>query len=175
MRVPDLAAVLGPVPWAVVGAVAARMYMPERVTQDVDIAVSQADSNEAQSRLRAAGYVQQGTLAVPGSWWKSPRGDILDVLELEAPWAGDALRQAQQNRDAQGLPVMPLPYLVLMKFQSGRVQDLADITRMLGQADEAALDSVRRAFQQHAAGDLGDLEDLIRLGQLETRHPERDG
>jgi hypothetical protein len=58
-----------------------------------------------------------------------------------------------------------MPYLVLMKFQAGRVQDIADVTRMLGQADAQALDAVRALF--HPPADLSDLESLITLGKLE--------
>ena len=35
-----------------------------------------------------------------------------------------------------GLPIIDLPYLVLMKLSASRTQDLADISRMLGLADE---------------------------------------
>lgn len=38
-RFPDLTSVLGPIPWAVAGAVATRRYMPERATQALDIVV----------------------------------------------------------------------------------------------------------------------------------------
>ena len=34
---PNLTAILKPTPWAVVGAVATRLYMPERMTQDSEI------------------------------------------------------------------------------------------------------------------------------------------
>jgi hypothetical protein len=66
------------------------------------------------------------------------------------------------------LPILPLRFLALMKFQSGRVQDIADITRMLGQADPSVLDAVRALFKQFAPADLSDLESLITLGKLET-------
>jgi hypothetical protein len=40
---------------------------------------------------------------------------------------------------------------------------------MLGQADEQALDRVRRFFQEHAPEDSADLESLIALGRLELQ------
>jgi hypothetical protein len=45
------------------------------------------------------------------------------------------------------LPIIGLPYLVLMKLQASRGIDIGDLTRMLGGADETALRLVRRAVQ----------------------------
>ena len=44
---PNLDAVLAPLAWAVVGAVATRQYMPERASGDLDIVVAKADAREA--------------------------------------------------------------------------------------------------------------------------------
>ena len=175
MRVPNLTGVLGPLPWAVVGAVATRLYMPERATQDLDIAVRVEDASEVRRRLSDAGFAHQGELSIGGSSWRSPGGVIVDVLEVSEPWFAQALAEAGRNRDAQGLPVLPLPYLALMKFQAGRVQDLADVTRMLGQANDETPDLVRRLFSQYSGGDLEHLESLIQLGQLEMRPPPAGG
>ncbi|MGQ9625701.1 MAG: hypothetical protein ACUVV0_02200 [Anaerolineae bacterium] len=166
---PDLSAVLSPLKWAVVGAVATRLYMPERATQDLDIAICAEDGPEAKQKLASAGFVYQGELSIGGSSWLSPEGIAIEVLEREEPWLPEALAEAQGNRDAQGLPILPLPYLVLMKFQAGRIQDLADAARMLGQADEKALAEVRALFARYAPADIEDLESLIALGKLEMQ------
>ena len=92
---------------------------------------------------------------------------MIDVIEGHEAWWANALAEAHSNRDAQGLPILPLRYLVLMKFQSGRVQDIADVTRMLGQADDKALDATRALFKHFASADIPDLESLITLGRLE--------
>ncbi len=89
--------------------------------------------------------------------------------EGEQPWLAEALAQAQSNRDAQGQSVLPLPYLVLMKLQAGRIQDLGDVARMLGQADETALTQVRQVFHRYAPDDMADLESLITLGKMELQ------
>jgi hypothetical protein len=169
MRWPDLQATLAPLQWAVAGAVATRLYMPERATADLDIVVDGRDSAEVEQRLAAAGWARRGRLAIGGSSWTSPDGIDLDVVFLDTPWVGDALREASENRDPHGLPVLPLPYLVLLKLTSARVQDTADVTRMLGLADEAALTRVRAAVRQFSAEDAEDLEALIELGKLEAR------
>lgn len=67
--------------------------------------------------------------------------------------------------------MLPLPYLVLMKLQAGRVQDVADLARMLGQASAAQLAVVRRLCTMWRPEDLEDLESLIVLGQLEGPEP----
>ena len=59
------------------------------------------------------------------------------------------------------------PYLVLMKLAAGRLQDLADIGRMLGAADDSTLEAARRIVRRYRAGDAEDLESMIRLGKLE--------
>src|SRR5437763_538557 len=77
-------------------------------------------SPAVRERLQKAGFRYVGEVTVGGSTSSSPDGTAVDVLEAHAPWAGDAPRQAQQNRDLQGLPVLPLPFFILMKLQSGR-------------------------------------------------------
>jgi hypothetical protein len=164
---PDLSEVFDDLSWAVVGAVATRLYMPERMTRDMDVVIAAADSINAQAKLQAAGWKNQGPLTTGGASWLAPDGTAVDVLEGHEEWWPQALLEAQSNHDAQGLPILPLPYLVLMKFQAGRVNDIADITRMVGQADETALDKTRQLFQQCEPEGQEDLESLIVLGRLE--------
>ena len=168
---PDLKPVLTDIRWAVVGGVATRLYMPERATLDLDIVVSLEDREGVRRRLTEAGFQHDSDLSVGGSSWTGPGGSSLDVVEMEAPWLDYALAEAQHNRDASGMPVLPLAYLVLMKFLAGRVQDLADVTRMLGQADGEMLESVRQVFREHLPDDIDDLESLIVLGQMEVNPP----
>lgn len=168
---PDLTPVLSPILWAVVGAAATRLYMPERFTRDLDIAVGVQDVQAVRRKLSNAGYLLQGALSIGGTRWQSPGGDTIDVIEGTDPWWAVALQAAQTNLDAQGLPILPLPYLVLMKFNASRTIDLGDITRMLGLADEAALTQVRDLFRLLAPDGLEDLESLIALGKLETGLP----
>lgn len=172
LPVPDLTSILEPLGWAVVGGVATRLYMPERATQDLDIVVRQEDAGEVRQKLANAVFRYQGELAIGGSSWAAPDGGHLDVVEMAAPWLAQALAEAQHNRDAQGLPILPLPYLAVLKIQAGRVQDLADVTRMLGQANEEMLDAVRRLFTQYLPEDIEDLESFIVLGQMEMSPPQ---
>ena len=157
-------------PFVIVGAVAAALYMPERSTKDLDILVLERDAPALYVELRESGYVQVGRLAIGGTSWQAPGGE-LDVIESSEPWAEEAVRDPA--RSPTGLPVMPLPYLVLMKLQASRTIDIGDITRMLGAADEAAREQVRAVIRTYRPDVLEDIESMISLGALELESPER--
>jgi hypothetical protein len=164
---PDLTDTLGEIPWATVGAVATRHYMPERATVDLDVLVAQAAATAVRARLQEHGFRYTGELSFGRSTWIAPDSTGVDVLESDESWVDHALVQAQQNLDLQGLPVLPLPYFVLMKLQSGRAQDIADITRMLGQARDEQLEIVRDVISRLQPDALEDVESMITLGRLE--------
>ena len=168
MQFPNLEPILSPILWAVVGAVATRLYMPERMTNDLDILVRAQDADEAVKKLAQEGATNQGKLGIGRSSWLLPRGFSLDVIAWREEWVEKAIQEAQTNRDAQYLPILPLPYLVLMKFRASRVQDLADISRMLGQGSEEQCAAVRIVFEQWQADGLADIESLLQLGRLEA-------
>jgi hypothetical protein len=169
LRFPDLTATLAGIPWAATGAAAARMYMPERMTNDLDILIRKQDSAKARRRLEQAHASFKGELSIGGTSWVLSDGFPLDVIESEEEWIAPALQEAAANLDAHGMPVLPLPYQVMTKFRASRVQDLADITRMLGQASEEQLRAVRELFSIWLPKDLDDLESLVSLGRLEMQ------
>ena len=164
---PDLRPILKDIPWVIVGAVATRAYMPERATKDLDILVRRKDGEEVRKRLEEAGYTYETGLAVPGFSVRSPEGTEVDVILGDYPWLEEAL--AHPNQDPAGYRVLDLPYLVLMKMASSRLQDMADLSRMLGLASDEELDRVRKVVARYAPADIEDLESLIHLGRLEMR------
>jgi hypothetical protein len=172
VRWPDLREVLQAIPWAVCGAVATRLYMPERATADLDVLIHTTSRPAAHRLLETHGFVQQGDLGIGGSTWRAPDGVEVDVIERGDPWVAEALERARVNRDAQGLPILPLPYQVLMKLQASRGQDLADLMRMLGGADAHALGEVREVVRRYAPRDEPDLQSLVELARLEQEADE---
>ena len=116
-------------------------------------------------RLERAGFLTVQQLAIGGMTWRAPTGALVYVIESQAEWVAEALRSLQ--RDPQGLPILDLPYLVLMKIQAGRAQDLADAARMLGAAQDARRDETREVVRRWLPEALEDLESLIALGKLE--------
>ena len=163
----DASAALSGLAWCVCGAVAGRLYMPERTTADLDILVHARDLAACEGRLAASGWTLTGRLAIGCSHWEATDGAALDLLACADGWVDGALAQAPSHRDPQGLPTLPLPFLVLMKLDASRSQDVGDLARMLGQADAAALAAVRAEIQRWRPEDAEDLESLIHLGRLE--------
>ncbi len=164
--VTNLKAIIKQAPFVIVGGVATRLYMPERMTLDLDILIKSEDGVLVYQDLEKAGSEKKGELSIPGSQWTLADGTSLDVLEVSEPWGSEAVKSPNYSPD--GLPVISLPYLVLMKLLAGRSQDLADISRMLGGATELGLQEVREVICQYLpTSAMEDLESLIVLGQLE--------
>ncbi|OQY49123.1 MAG: hypothetical protein B6242_00320 [Anaerolineaceae bacterium 4572_78] len=161
----DLRPILDGISWVVVGGVATRAYMPERATQDLDILLHISDKDEVLKRLTEADYKVVSSLSIHGFSLRSPNGIMLDVLMGDYNWLSEAMVNLKE--DMAGYPVLDLPYLVLMKLESSRTQDLADISRMLGLATELMRDRVRHVISHYAPQDVEDVESLIYLGQLE--------
>ncbi len=161
----DLRSMVKHTPFVIVGGVATRLYMPERMTVDLGILILAMDASSLQQELTQGNCQRIGTLTVGGTTWKLPNASLLDVLEADERWAREAIAQAVEGPTS--LPTVALPYLVLMKLQASRVQDLADITRMLGAVDEPALQQVRTVINRYMPDALEDVESMIVLGRLE--------
>jgi len=161
---------LSPIPHAVVGAVAAAAYMPARATADIDLAVAEAVATRLEDHLQARGWQRRGQLSMvglQGTSWLTGVAHPVDVIYLPGAWGETAIAAAQSNI-IDGLPILPLPYLTLMKLLASRLVDTGDLARMLGHQDEAALAAVRQVITAHGRPeDVADLEQIIALGQLE--------
>ena len=163
--VTNLNQIIKQAPFVVVGGVATRLYMPERMTLDLDILITTENAQLIYQDLEKANGKKIGELSIPGSQWELTDGTSLDVLEVSDSWAQEAINNPNYAPD--GLPVIDLPYLVLMKLIAGRSQDLADISRMLGWATDLQLQQVKQVIHQYLPNALEDLESLIMLGKLE--------
>jgi hypothetical protein len=158
-------------PFVVVGGVATRLYAPERMTDDLDVLIAVEDRDAFYTDLERTGAQRLGGLSIPRSSWGLPNGTLLDVLASDAPWTLAAL--ANPTFAPDGLPVIRLPYLILLKLSAGRGIDFADLTRMLGGADDDALAEVRAAVATYLPEDCEDLESIIELGRLEFLENQR--
>lgn len=168
---PDLRPVLHDLRWAIVGGVATRAYMPERMTKDLDIVIHPDDADEVWERLKAAGYRFVTELGVPGYLVRSPEGTDVDVVIGHYRWINEAL--AQPERDPADYPVIGLPYLIMMKIEASRGVDIGDLTRMLGLASDEQLDKVRQIVARYAPDEKDDLESTIFIGKREMLFPPK--
>ena len=150
--------------FVIVGDVATRLYMPERMTLDLDILVRTKDAQLLYEDLEKANGQKIGNLSIAGTQWRLKDGTSLDVLEFEGDWVTEAI--SSPNYAPDGLPVVDLPYLVLMKLIAGRSQDIADISRMLGVAEDLQLQRVKKVINQYLPNAMEDLESLAALGKL---------
>lgn len=166
---PDLRQLLRDFDWIIVGGVATRAYMPERMTKDLDILIRKQDEKAILEQLAAAGYKQMGQLSIAGYQLQAPDGIEVDLILGEQAWLDEALAKPQQ--DPANYPVLALPYLVLMKMNAGRGRDLGDISTMLGWATAEQLDKVRDVVARYSPQDSEDLESMIFLGQQERLYP----
>ena len=169
---PDLREILKGIDWVLIGGVATRAYMPERMTKDMDVLVRYDDGEEAIERLRKVGYKVVSNLAVPGYLLRSPEGIELDVLFGKYKWLDIAL--AQHEHDPAGFPVISLPFLIIMKLEANRGRDIGDMSTMLGWADEITLKKVREIVARYSPEDVDDLDGLIFMGQKEKEIPPKE-
>jgi hypothetical protein len=166
---PDLRPILKGIDWVIVGGVATRAYMPERMTRDLDILVHGDDADIAIAKLKDAGYRMESQLAIPGVLMLSPDGVEVDVLFGTYPWLKKAL--SHPAKDPAGYPVIALPYLIILKMNAQRTRDMGDLGTMLGWASDADLDQVRKVVAEYAPEDSDDLESLIFIGKREQDIP----
>jgi hypothetical protein len=168
-----IAKIFGDELYAVVGGVATASYQPERHTQDIDILIHADSISAVRRRLRELGAKKSGDLAFPasqlalsGETWILLDLPPLDLMWSEAQWASEAVMQARP--DANGIRVVPLAHLVLMKLDASRGIDQGDLSRMLGLADEAALDVVRKTVARRMPDACEDVESYIEIGRIEV-------
>ena len=143
------------VPFVVIGGVATRLYAPERVTDDLDILIEVKNAGALAADIERAG----------GRCQCEMNGMPLDVREEDAPWAAEAI--ANPASAPNGLPVISLPYLVLMKMRAGRAIDIGDLSRVLGAADDETIGETEKVIAAYLPDGVEDLEGLIYLGKLE--------
>jgi hypothetical protein len=167
LPVTDIRQFIPDIAFVVVGGVATRLYMPERMTLDLDIVIAADQAEVVYHRLRTRGAKKINDLSIPGSQWKLPDGTSLDVLEIDEPWIEAALNSPNYAPD--GLPIIALPYLILMKLNASRSQDLADISRMLGGATDGQIEQVKATIAVFLPTATDDLDSLIMLGKLEQQ------
>lgn len=161
--------IFGDIPVLVVGGVATRAYAPERATNDIDFMVEHDRHADGVKSLRERNFTKQNDLFFPNSslelygeaWLKD--GQEIDLISSPQEWCKQAFRG--RIADQTGLRVIPLAYLVLMKYDSARVIDQADLSRMLGQLNDENLEHVVKVVKRFS-GDPSIADGIRQYAQL---------
>lgn len=157
----------GPGHFAVCGAAAVNAYAKPRQTADLDVVVLSSESEKWARFLEQRGWSRAGDLSIGGWSFRHADGDELDVLIASEAWMTRAIQEAQTNLHG-GLPVLPLPWLVLMKLNAGRTGDQADLTHMLGALSEDSFQTLLQTVESYLTeADVEDLSALYDLGHME--------
>jgi hypothetical protein len=172
--IPDLQTILSAVPWVLVGGLALRAYIPERMTLDVDILVHERDAEATRVALLNAGYHVTGQLSIGGFSVQAAdtTAPPIDVLTRADPWLDAAL--AQPVTDPAGYPVLSRSYLILLKLQAGRTQDLADVQRLLARVPQPEREAMRQIVLRSSSELVEDYDSLCILADLEFGPPPTD-
>ncbi|HJQ83832.1 MAG TPA: hypothetical protein VKA21_07145 [Candidatus Binatia bacterium] len=116
------------IPFAVAGGFAVIEHGYERFTKDVDVLVYARDLFAAMDALRAAGF--RGGRTPIGARLRDESTGV-DVDLLGTAFTGDERALARSARARRLLPVLVVEHLILMKLESGRSKDDADIVEVL--------------------------------------------
>lgn len=159
----------GKIPFIVIGGVATRAYAPERATKDIDFMVEHDRYTDALAQLRKHGFAKSEDLFFPntslglyGEAWNKEHLEI-DLMSSPQEWCKQAFRGRVE--DQTGLRVIPLPYLVLMKFDAARGVDQGDLTRMLGLLDDAKIEQVIKVVERYS-GDPSVADEIRQYAEL---------
>jgi len=137
------------------------------MTLDVDILVHARDSERVRKAFIAAGYQVTGQLSIGGFSVQAadPSAPPIDVLTRVDNWLDVAL--ITPSHDTAGYPVLTRVYLILLKLQAGRTQDLADVQRLVAYTSPAERLGFIQVVQQESPELVEDLESLFTLADLE--------
>ena len=156
------------VPYALIGGQATKSYMPERSTLDWDVLIDASDLDQARSDIVAAGAVGIRPLTIVGFGCRLQDSTMLDVIADDGEWVAKALTEAGTRCAEHDDPVLALEWLVLLKLKAGRVQDLADVSRMMGCASDQDVEATQAVASQWLPDAGEDLASLIQLGRMEA-------
>jgi hypothetical protein len=154
------------IPWVLIGGLALRAFMPERLTQDIDILIAREDEALARRRLSAAGYRVTGELSIGGfSVEHHQAAPPIDVLVTDEAWLRAAVRRPVL--DPAGLPVLPRPELIVMKLLAARARDLGDVQGLLRTITPDEVRQVQALLGRLDPAAVEDFESLRALARLE--------
>ena len=158
------------VAFAIVGGFAVIEYGYERFTKDVDVLVYAADLQRAMAALRAAGMT--GNRTPIGAKMRDPATGV-DVNLLGTAFDAEERALARSVQARTALPVISVAHLILMKLESGRSQDDADVVALLKAG--ASVASVTRYLRRAWPKLLPRFRELVLQARAERTVRPRQG
>lgn len=162
-RVHEQLAAMG-IPHVFIGGLAVGAHGYERMTRDVDVLVNKEDLDRLPGRALA--NVKGKTFAI---------GDV-DVDIMATPKRPDLFRAViAAPDDVDGLPMVSLEGLILLKLASGRISDLGDVERLVGLKDKGELAHVRAWLAANAKSRdiLSDFDMCVFAAHSPRKNPAR--
>jgi len=151
------------IPHAVIGGIAVGVYGYDRTTRDVDLLVNHEDLRRLPGRPLA--NVKGKTFKVDG----------VDVDVMAAPRKSELFRGIiNQAVQQEGLPIIPLHGLLLLKLLSTRISDLGDVERLLMAQSPTDVGAIRQWLRSQGVGrDIVADFDLAALSAVANREGAR--
>lgn len=151
--------------YVVVNGVASAHYQPARFTEDIDLMVLAEDSAPVEQALQSAGWFQLGIISFGGSSWQSAEGELIDLLHApRQSWVTAALNSPIQT--PEGLQIIDLPYLIILKLSATRAVDISDIVGMIQHATDEEKSRIREVIETHRSDLLEDFEQFRAIAKL---------
>ncbi|MEM8506154.1 MAG: hypothetical protein AAF716_23765 [Cyanobacteria bacterium P01_D01_bin.1] len=176
LSLPRLKALLpNDLPYAIIGGIATTFYMPARTTQDLDLLILSDDAERLEQALVHQRWTQienihirSDGIEITGGAWRSIEGELLDLLYTsDLTWARTALQPENTTITPDGLRVIALPYLILLKLLARRNRDILDIEEMLQYCDEQKIADIRAVVANVMPILSEDLEQHIAIAQMD--------
>jgi hypothetical protein len=144
---------------------------PGRKTKDLDVAVRRVDLEVVRRWMGRQGFPFRN-LSIGGVNIRFEESRLnVDFIDRSDPLMGDfgglftaAVDASSETVEIGGLdiPLVPLPYLVAMKFLTGDDKDRKDVLTLLEARPDTDVDLVRKLFHQHAPALIPSWEAFLR-------------
>jgi hypothetical protein len=158
--------------YAIIGGIATTFYMPARNTQDLDLLILADDAERLEQALIGQGWIQlenihihSDDVEIMGGAWRSAEGELLDLLYT--PNLAWAYRAGHAMTAPDGLRVIALPYLILLKLLARRNRDILDIEELLQYCDEQKIAEIRAVIAKAMPALAEDLDQHIAIAQMD--------
>jgi hypothetical protein len=119
------------------------------------------ESEMARQRLLLSGYTPEGS-ADKRQQWRSPDGEAVVLVELDAIWVRDALVTANRNRDSLGTPRLTAVFELVMRMalNPGDNRDIEGYVASLDVETVSAAQAIVAGAGQAAVAPAADSRDV---------------